>query len=123
MFVSPRSAAHILDAHRCVITNRRWSAEKIAEVAGTRPIQYVGRPTPFGNPFTVENFGREKALELYSTYLQLALETNKPFRQLVYNLWGKALACWCAPAPCHADLLAEAAERLHLKEEKSGSTN
>ncbi|MGW7548702.1 DUF4326 domain-containing protein [Streptomyces sp. NPDC054770] len=33
-------------------------------------------------------------------------------RHPLYNPFacGKTLACWCAPEPCHADVLAELAE-------------
>lgn len=29
---------------------------------------------------------------------------------LVPELRGRALACWCAPEPCHGDVLAELAD-------------
>jgi hypothetical protein len=29
----------------------------------------------------------------------------------IATLEGKALGCWCAPEPCHADVLAEAAQQ------------
>ena len=28
------------------------------------------------------------------------------------ELTGRALGCWCAPEPCHGDVLAELAEEL-----------
>jgi hypothetical protein len=73
---------------------------------------YVGRPTPWGNPFKVGNPNPERpgyilttkdVVCLYEVYL-----TNDPdFQLLIVNfLRGKNLACWCKlDQPCHADIL------------------
>lgn len=78
---------------------------------------YVGRtrageyPLHFGNPFTVESGGRAKALEDF----ELWYLGKYPFDDTERSLWvrnntillhSKDLACWCAPLPCHAEVLA-----------------
>ena len=66
---------------------------------------YVGRPTRFGNPFRIDEHGRQQAIELYEEWIQ------QPEQKLVLDearqlFRGKNLACWCRPGePCHADVL------------------
>lgn len=75
---------------------------------------YVGRPTKYGNPYshqdgTVARFKvatRADAISLYRVYLKSSPELLADARQ---ELRGKDLACWCAPLPCHADVLLELA--------------
>jgi hypothetical protein len=68
---------------------------------------YVGRPTPFGNRFTIGRDGsRADVIEKYRLH-QLP-QVSKP---MLASLQGKDLVCWCSPERCHADLLLEAANR------------
>lgn len=62
---------------------------------------YVGRPTRWGNPFTLAQHSPQEACQLFEQQLQ-----GRP--QLVADahsvLSGKRLACWCRlDQPCHAD--------------------
>lgn len=70
---------------------------------------YVGRPTQFGNPWRVGRDGtREEVVQKYRDFLQ----SNETLQQLARDkLKGKDLVCWCAPEPCHAEVLAEVANR------------
>lgn len=63
---------------------------------------YVGRPSKWGNPFTVKEYGRGKALDEYEMWIRV---TDKPTLKDIMELRGKDLLCWCAPEPCHADIL------------------
>ena len=64
---------------------------------------YVGRPTKWGNPFAVKDYGRAQALRLYAAYIEGLVYVGE--RDLS-DLRGKDLACWCRPdEPCHADVL------------------
>lgn len=65
---------------------------------------YVGRPTRWGNPFTVQKYGRGHALKLYNQWIQ-SPEAAGLREEIVRELAGKDLICWCAPQPCHADTL------------------
>jgi len=74
---------------------------------------YVGRPSPFGNPFswksdTLAQFRctQEDCLRLYETWL---LGQPELVARVKAELRGKVLACWCAPKPCHGDILARIA--------------
>ena len=78
---------------------------------------YIGRQMYMGgwklsqskwaNPFSVKQYGRKGALEKYREYI---LSTPELFNALS-ELSGKTLLCWCAPEPCHGDILVE----LYLK--------
>lgn len=77
-----------------------------AAVVGTNPANsvYVGRPGPWGNPFVIGKDGdRDEVIEKYRAYI---LEQPDLIRKLS-TLYGKNLICWCAPLPCHADVLVE----------------
>lgn len=67
---------------------------------------YVGRPSKWGNLFKIGVDGtREECIRLY------ALQVSTVHHQIVAALKGKDLVCWCAPKPCHADILLEIANR------------
>ena len=64
---------------------------------------YIGRPSPWGNPFEIGRHGsRSDVIALYIAYLHDNPELVARARQ---ELEGKDLVCWCAPAPCHGDIL------------------
>lgn len=69
---------------------------------------YVGRPSKWGNPFKIGRDGtREEVLIKYrSRILNILMFTDTAWLD---ELKGKDLICWCAPLPCHADVLLELA--------------
>jgi len=62
---------------------------------------YIGRPSKWGNPYTVERYGRERAINLYRYHL---LRTGL-WKDARDELKGKDLVCYCAPEDCHGDVL------------------
>lgn len=71
---------------------------------------YIGRfkqGSMFGNKFTVQEYGREKAIELYRKWFYRTLERNAYFKKQVLALKGKILGCYCKPKACHGDVIAE----------------
>jgi hypothetical protein len=94
---------------------------------------YVGRPTQYGNPFTVKDTTQHEAVCLFRWLVECnygalgnagygwtagAWYTNfpEPLRRRRIACWvrdglrGKDLACWCPlDQPCHADVLLELA--------------
>jgi Domain of unknown function (DUF4326) len=97
---------------------------------------YVGRPTKWGNPFTVEEHGAKLSLGLYRNVINglwspilladltdedyvrnyEAMQTmrgrlsNHPKEMAWCELRSHDLACWCPlDQPCHADVLLELA--------------
>lgn len=69
---------------------------------------YIGRPSKWGNPFIIGPDGtREEVLFKYRQYLSI----NFPLlMEIKKELKGKVLGCYCAPLPCHGDLLAKLAD-------------
>lgn len=84
---------------------------------------YIGRPSAWGNPFSHKDgtraeykvSTREQAIETFEVYIrtQFALD---PFFILEYlkPIAGKTLGCWCAPKPCHGDVLIKLCRELGL---------
>jgi len=64
---------------------------------------YVGRPSKWGNPYGAgrDDANRAVAIEQYEWWL----DRNPPLLAALPELRGKDLVCWCAPKPCHADVL------------------
>lgn len=85
---------------------------------------YVGRPTPWGNPFRVP-IPPDVAVDLYRDLVTTGRAVhdghvferaargplNVPTPEIIRDrLAGKDLVCWCPPeGPCHADVLLELA--------------
>lgn len=66
---------------------------------------YIGRPSKWGNPFTIGKDGtREEVLALYLAWVETQ---DLP----LHELRGCRLGCWCKPLPCHGDILMELANR------------
>ncbi len=68
---------------------------------------YIGRGSPWGNPFRIGQDGmtREQVIERYREWVRNGgLGTRSTL-----ELRGKDLVCWCAPLPCHGDVLLELA--------------
>ena len=73
---------------------------------------YVGRPSFWGNPYRVHQYGK-KAIQLYR---EKALTSN--ILSLIYELRGKKLVCHCGPEYCHGNVLADMANNVMNSEQK-----
>ena len=74
---------------------------------------YIGRPGPWGNPFTMRSEeDRQRVLARYKEWLEEQIEIGGIKKEDIISLRDKTLGCWCAPRPCHGDILLRAAERL-----------
>ena len=84
-------------------------------VIHVRDMQYgdvrVDRKTMWGNPFPITKYcDREEAIRRYRTWLwDRMIANNLILPEELVTLYGKRLACWCAPKACHAEVLYEAA--------------
>ena len=64
---------------------------------------YIGRPSKYGNPFTIGKDGtREEVIIKYEEYL---LNNPTLLQDAKKELVGKTLGCWCSPQACHGDIL------------------
>lgn len=68
---------------------------------------YIGRPSVWGNPFSIGKDGtREEVIQKYREWVVQQPEIVEAAKKLR----GKVLGCWCAPNPCHGEVLIELAE-------------
>jgi hypothetical protein len=74
---------------------------------------YIGRPSKWGNPFTLHKGGdRTAVIAQYEAWL-----LKQPhLLAALHELRGKVLGCWCAPKSCHGDVL------LRLANQESTTT-
>jgi hypothetical protein len=87
------------DRPRAIIEQRARSA---ATKAGA---VYIGRPSKWGNPFVIRRHGtREEVIAKYERFL-CDTPAGRALLEQIRELRGKDLVCWCAPLPCHGDLL------------------
>lgn len=74
---------------------------------------YIGRPGKgmegyFGNPYPLEKGQpRGATIEKFRAYFEKRIAEDPEFRRRVLALRGKRLGCFCKPAPCHGDVMAE----------------
>lgn len=66
---------------------------------------FIGRPSKWGNPFTVKEYGREKAIEKYRLYIKDKLSSGELTKSDFKELHNKRLGCFCYPKKCHGDIL------------------
>ena len=74
---------------------------------------YVGRPSPLGNPYALGRDGnREQVIAQYRRWLWAQLQSpGSPQERELMRLLAQArsgeqeLLCWCAPLPCHAEVV------------------
>jgi hypothetical protein len=68
---------------------------------------FIGRPSKWGNPFLMadvkDDVERLRVITEYDTYLR----SNEELLAALPELIGKSLGCYCAPKPCHGDVLAQ----------------
>jgi hypothetical protein len=84
---------------------------------GFADVVYVGRAmhrggwhlagSPLANPFRLGRDGsRAEVVERYRDYLL----SRPDLLALLPELRGRRLGCWCAPEPCHANVIAALAD-------------
>ena len=74
---------------------------------------YVGRGSPWGNPFKIGVHGnRTEVIKRYEKEILPTLDVS--------SLRGKDLVCFCKPAPCHGDLLLKKANAEEERKERTG---
>ena len=76
---------------------------------------YVGRPTVLGNPYTLQEYTRTDAIARYRLWLRQQWQRQGEVRAALLQLARRyqeqgeiTLLCWCAPRPCHAEVIREA---------------
>jgi uncharacterized protein DUF4326 len=101
-----------LDAKPTVSENPSTTAARADLAAATRVVHckrdrydvYIGRPSKWGNPYVIGRDGtRAQVIAKYRAWLLRRPELVAALSELR----GKVLGCWCAPLPCHGDVLVD----------------
>ncbi len=78
----------------------------------------TGEPGEWGNPFShrpsrvpgvIVVASVEEAIERYRLHLWAEISSGQLSLERLAALDNKTLGCWCAPGPCHGEVLSEAA--------------
>lgn len=73
---------------------------------------YCGRPSPLGNPYSLNIIkDRDAVCDLYHDWLHLQIENNnkevvdelKKLKKIYRDKGELTLLCWCAPLRCHCE--------------------
>jgi hypothetical protein len=78
---------------------------------GKSGVLKIARPTKWGNPYCVEGMKSKYPCIYLPTLEEVLIEYEKYIRSrpdliaALPELRGKRLGCWCAPEPCHGDVL------------------
>lgn len=88
----------------------------VNKMAGDAFDIYIGRGSDWGNPFTHKQGTKATTIvgsrdEAVAAYREWIL-TQPDLLARLPELKGKTLACYCKPAACHGDVLAEMADAL-----------
>lgn len=74
---------------------------------------YIGRAGHgqtgyFGNPYVLgPNNPRGSTIERYKAYFYTRMREDSVFAARIHALRGKRLMCFCAPQPCHGNVIAD----------------
>lgn len=73
--------------------------------------RFPDKDSVWHNPYKITTeYNRSQVLSLYELYIRKRIESNieidgKTYLEHLLSLRGKNLGCWCAPEPCHGDIL------------------
>lgn len=68
----------------------------------------VGETGWLGNPYPIPKFSREECIARFKTVFLARLERHPDFRTAVLALKeAEEIRCYCAPLPCHGDVIRE----------------
>ena len=112
-------AEHAAELPQIVVTSRKGNEPFLGE--------YVGRPSPLGNPFMIGRDGtREQVIAKYRSWI--VQEWDREPHGVVMNeirrlarlamVQPLRLICWCAPEACHADVIKQTIELIIQYEPK-----
>lgn len=91
----------------CIVVNRRLVNMRDPDVV------YIGRGSMWGNPFShrdgtkaiVQVNSVAEAIQEYRKWLWWQIKSGVITIEMLKDLDGKRLACYCAPNPCHGNII------------------
>jgi transposase-like protein len=99
-----------LAAGETVVVSMRHHQRLIAWAETRGLYARIDRRGPWGNPFELPADGDRDTV--IANYEQHYLPYKPSLLDQLHELKGKALGCWCAPEPCHGDVLKNGADEL-----------
>ena len=98
----------------CQVVNRKHMSVNMNDP----DIVYIGRGSIWGNPFSHKAGTkaiwkvktRDEAVDNYRSYLWSAITEGDVTLEMLKELDGKRLACYCAPLKCHGDIIKRAVQ-------------
>lgn len=87
--------------------------------------EYIGRGSPLGNPFPIQaGATRKTVIEAYTTWLSEKIINSDPkvineldrLHKIAVNSGMLKLQCFCAPKPCHGDVIRDVIMIAHNKQ-------
>lgn len=95
-----------LNAGETVVVTLRGFHDNVIEWAKDNDLYIrVDRRSDWGNPFVMDEDGDRDTV--IANYQKHYLPYKPSLLGRLDELRGRALGCWCAPEPCHADVLKE----------------
>lgn len=80
---------------------------------------YIGRGTLLGNPYRIGPDGtRDEVIAKYEAYFQRMLRQPGFVTRVLSYVGDYDLACWCAPKPCHGEIVLRWLESLEQPSER-----
>ena len=68
--------------------------------------RYPSKDSIWCNPYKIGKDGsRDDVLNKYENYIRNKLKENPSLENELKELKNKNLGCWCAPEPCHGNIL------------------
>ena len=103
--------------YNTIVANRRHFGDFLPANA-----VYCGRTGNWGNPF--DNGTRDENIANFEFLLREALQNNDPMYSplRLAHLAGKILICYCAPQPCHCDIIRVYSDHYRAHFESQGYT-
>lgn len=87
---------------------------------------YIGRKTPWGNPFPIEHIvdgaKRKDVIEKFKAYFKEEFLDKPENLKHLLTLRGMRLGCHCKPLPCHGDVIADFLNHYFDTDEYGGNT-
>lgn len=65
----------------------------------------TGKKGWLGNPYTLDEYNREKSIELFEKDFKKKLKKDESFKSEILKLEDKVVACWCKPKSCHLEVI------------------
>lgn len=107
---------------------KEWMCDPQNVYIGRRGVVFVDDPrggkmrwpptdSVWANPFKVakdDDASRNECIERYRQHLRNKMDAGEITKEMILDLRGNTLGCWCKPLACHGDVLIETLQKLML---------